>query len=386
MIVFFILSGFVLPLSWFKNRRPSSIFGAAFRRYFRLMIPMFFVLSFYYFVAKMDFPTNPKTFEKTKKKQFPHLVFDGLIGVWFMNFDYSQATWTLSVEVFASYWVFLLAFVVINYRGRFWVYGLIFLFLSVPRITDAYHYTNYGFDSKFHVKHDQFFDKAIRESIPTFFIGVLFCDLEHDQKVRRLDALRELPWYFKIPINLSLVIMFFIYASVAEDSEDHYRPEDMRTYDAMVTGNYKIGFPVCMHIAALSIFLLALISEWFQWFLNLPPIQFLGKISYTFYLIHNLFIEWPQYETKKAFEDSGTSANMAVLYVFLIYTPILILFSWLLEWAVDTPAKNWSNKIDIEARQKGENKSTFCEFVVKSWEFWCLLGWLSLVLVVTEVY
>jgi peptidoglycan/LPS O-acetylase OafA/YrhL len=179
--------------------------------------------------------------------------------------------WTLSVELFASYWIFSLAFVVICYRGRFWIYGLIFMFLFVPRITDAYHYTNYGFDSKFHVKHDQFFDKAIRESLPTFFIGVMFCDLEHDQKVRRLDSLRELPWYVKIPLNTALIVIFCIYASVAEDSEDHYRHQDMRTYDIMVTGDYTIGFGVCMHIAALSIFLLALISQWFQWILASPP-------------------------------------------------------------------------------------------------------------------
>ena len=67
---------------------------------------------------------------------------------------------------------------------------------------------------------------------------------------------------------------------------------------------------------------------------------------------------------------------MATLYVFLIYTPILILFSWLLEWAVDTPAKNWAGAIDIEARlEKGrvkpgeeeKPKKGFCEFICKSW-------------------
>lgn len=121
----------------------------------------------------------------------------------------------------------------------------------------------------------------------------MFCDLEHDKKVRRLDALRGLPWYAKIPLNTALIVIFFIYASVAEDVEDHLRTEDMRTYDIMVTGDYTIGFTVCMHIAALSIFLLALISDWFQWILASLPFQFLGKISYTFYLSHNFFIEWP---------------------------------------------------------------------------------------------
>lgn len=143
--MFFILSGFVLPISWFKSRKTNSISGAAYRRYLRLMLPMFVVLSIYYLIAKLDAPQKMKTFSKIKHKQFPQLCLDGLIGVWFMNQDYMGLTWTLSVELFASFWIFLLSFVVINYRGRYWIYALIFFFLYVPRITDAYHYTNYGF-------------------------------------------------------------------------------------------------------------------------------------------------------------------------------------------------------------------------------------------------
>jgi len=109
--VFFILSGFVLPISYFKGRKPNSITGAAYRRYLRLMLPMFVVLSIYYLVAKLDIPQPMKTFAKIKHKQFPQLCLDGLIGVWFMNQDYMGLTWTLSVELFASYWIFLLAFV-----------------------------------------------------------------------------------------------------------------------------------------------------------------------------------------------------------------------------------------------------------------------------------
>jgi hypothetical protein len=40
----------------------------------------------------------------------------------------------------------------------------------------------------------------------------------------------------------------------------------------------------------------------------------------------------------------------AKFYVFLIYTPVLILVSWLLEMGVDTPAKNFSAEVDIAAR------------------------------------
>ena len=77
---------------------------------------------------------------------------------------------------------------------------------------------------------------------------------------------------------------------------------------------------------------------------------------------------------------------MAILYVFLIYTPVLILFSWLLEWAVDSPSKRFSSTIDIEARNDGKEKKGFCEFICSSWQFWCIVGWFSFILITTEIY
>ena len=51
---FFILSGFVLTLRWFKVRNQSTIFGGVFRRYIRLAMPLFFIMLLYYAVAKLD--------------------------------------------------------------------------------------------------------------------------------------------------------------------------------------------------------------------------------------------------------------------------------------------------------------------------------------------
>jgi len=361
----------VLPISWFKGRKTNSISGAAFRRYFRLMMPLFVILSIYYMVAKFDLPRKEDTFSKIKHKSFLQLILDGLIGVWFMNQDYMGLTWTLSVELFASYWIFLISFVVIQYRGRYWIYFLIFCFLYIPRLTDAYHYTNYGFQSMYTVPKTRLFDTAVRQHMPTFFWGIMFCDLEHDKSIRRLDTLRNLEWYFKIPINATLFILFIFFGSVDIEPLSAEKPDDIRTFDMAVTGNYVIGMPVCMLLAALSVFVLALISDWFQWILASAPFAFLGKISYTLYLIHTLVIEWFQIDTAKAFVDGGSSKPMAALYSFLIFTPVVILLGWLLEWAVDTPSKNFAGQIDIESRlepaRDKKPKKNFCEFVCSSW-------------------
>lgn len=62
---------------------------------------------------------------------------------------------------------------------------------------------------------------------------------------------------------------------------------------------------------------------------------------------------------------------MAALYSFLIYSPVLILISWGLEWAVDTPSKKWASSIDIESRlepaRDGKPKKNFCEYICSSW-------------------
>lgn len=114
VIVFFILSGFVLPMSYFKTKKPSSLYGGAFRRYPRLMIPVLVTISIYYVVVKSGV-TYKFAFPGIKRKNFATLVLDGLIGTWFGNNDYTVVTWTLSIELWATFLIYLLAFVTIEY-------------------------------------------------------------------------------------------------------------------------------------------------------------------------------------------------------------------------------------------------------------------------------
>lgn len=54
VLIFFILSGFVLPMNYFKTMRLVSITGGTFRRYLRLMLPVLFIYSVIYMFMRFD--------------------------------------------------------------------------------------------------------------------------------------------------------------------------------------------------------------------------------------------------------------------------------------------------------------------------------------------
>jgi peptidoglycan/LPS O-acetylase OafA/YrhL len=60
---------------------------------------------------------------------------------------------------------------------------------------------------------------------------------------------------------------------------------------------------IAIYIGALAIFFLALVSPGFQWILASPPLQFLGKISYTLYLTHEWIIEWAMQDYYNHFRE-----------------------------------------------------------------------------------
>lgn len=92
-------------------------------------------------------------------------------------------------------------------------------------------------------------------------------------------------------------------------------------------------------------------------------------------------------------------AELAILWLFVIYTPVLLLVSWFLEFTVDTPAKNFSFELDVQVRkvrpkmfkkdkplEEDEEYYTCGRFSKRIWPIFAMLAWLAFVLIVTEVY
>jgi tRNA isopentenyl-2-thiomethyl-A-37 hydroxylase MiaE len=107
------------------------------------MLPLFFIIQMYYLVAKVDATVYEDTLSKVKRKKYPELLLDGLIGTWFGSNDYTYVTWTLTVELWATYYVYILASTVVYYQNRWILYTIVLLFLYIPKITEDLGYTNY---------------------------------------------------------------------------------------------------------------------------------------------------------------------------------------------------------------------------------------------------
>ena len=177
-------------------------------------------------------------------------------------------------------------------------------------------------------------------------MGVYLSDIEHPEggKNKPLDKIRNLPLGWKILVNTILLTIFVIYGSwkgYGSCYTDHDSECPLWYYASAcgwIFGN--VGY----YAASISLILLSLTSDVAQWILSTWAMQFLGRISFPLYLIHNLIIEWPETTMFEYLLANGNQEdeNLYVLYVFLTWTPILIVISWLLEILVDTPAKNFA--------------------------------------------
>lgn len=125
--IFFILSGFVLPLNFFKTGRESCLSGGVMRRYLRLMLPVLLIMSIYYFCARLDL-FGKSTYNKIKNKTFTQLLWAGMLETWWGGWSFIGPTWTLGIEFWATFIVYLTALTAHNYKGRFFFYTAIIVF------------------------------------------------------------------------------------------------------------------------------------------------------------------------------------------------------------------------------------------------------------------
>lgn len=152
--------------------------------------------------------------------------------------------------------------------------------------------------------------------------------------------------------NTALIFIAISFGSYTGDG-CYYKDDDICPYWKVVSLGGILAKWLTLYIGGISIILLALTSETTQTILATDFFQFFGRISYTLYLVHELIIFWPQNDfVREMTEGAGMRYKLAVFLSFCIFTPVLILISWILLILVDDPFKDFAYEIDIVWRKE----------------------------------
>ena len=180
---------------------------------------------------------------------------------------------------------------------------------------------------------------------------------------RPLDRLRNTKYWFV----RDFFLLFFAIVLGAQSNGCLYEEEGLLCpFDRVIRFGGLLAYETCFHIASILWMTLALVSPHFQKFLGSKPLQFLGRISFSFYLIHYLFIKGPQIPLYKSLAPK-IGYGWAVFVAYIVITPVIIGVSYLLTIWVDEPCKNYVYEIDMDNRitDKKQPKLSFKEKVKK---------------------
>lgn len=273
--IFFVLSGYVLTYKYFKTRDNSIIISSAVRRYIRLFVPVFatVMLSFllsstglfhYYIEAVMISGNNNYANYWTFTPNIVDAVKQAVWGSFFTGDDiYNPVLWTMTVEFYGSMLVFAMALLFGSQRSR-WTF-----YLAAAVLFFNYYYL-------------------------AFIIGMVLADTFNNKTPA-----------FKInnKIILSIILIFGLFlgsypiGTVANNS----------LYGFLNNGVFQIP-KMTYHIIGAGMTMYVLLnSRRLQNVFSSPVPVFLGKISYSLYLVHFLVI------------SSFTCALFLALYPVLSY-------------------------------------------------------------------
>lgn len=243
--VFFVLSGFVLSYACIrdKTRAKQKLFSMAVKRYPRLAIPAIFssILFWFAFLMPVDTTTVSKWFLDwgTQDKSIFYAAYDGAINSFIFGSPvYNRVLWTMQIELFGSFAVLIILYFSLRSKALFLLSVISFLALSILIST------------KFFI------------GMTCFIIGMLiylYCK----------------PISFKLALPILIIGLYL--AGAHNDSSSY-------NLFISVLGNKTYLFLTAMSgpIIVYSI----LMNEKISSVLDNPFFVYLGKLSFSMYLLH----------------------------------------------------------------------------------------------------
>jgi peptidoglycan/LPS O-acetylase OafA/YrhL len=249
--IFFILSGYVLTYKFFRDKNPEALASGAFRRYFRLLIPVLFSNFLVFVLMKLSLFYNVDVGHITKsmwwftdtwtfRPDFPGLLKESFFGVFVLDeCNYNPVLWTMTYEFFGSFLVFIVAAVF----GRFKYRNLIYFVLCILLFQTYY---------------------------MAFIAGLILSDLTFngylevfETRIGKLVLVGLLLGSYPAGMDVSNTIYIFLQFGFISNN------------------------PMLFHILGSVCILLAILnSKKLQRLFSTRPLAFLGRISFPMYLMH----------------------------------------------------------------------------------------------------
>jgi peptidoglycan/LPS O-acetylase OafA/YrhL len=321
--IFFVLSGFVLSLSYFHKKTIDTVSGAAARRYPRLMFPALASVMFAWVLLKFGWYWNtdaavlmhqapdywlPSWFRLDRT--FADALREGAYGTFFnfrLNRTLNSSLWTMPWELGGSFMVFSLLALFGSIHRRFLIYGLVAIGLYAtvwPLLVD-------------------------------FVAGLALCDLF----IRHEHRFREKPRWPIIGLFTGLILGGLL---GEWPSAQHGLNDDFVACWPIV--------PAVLIIGGITF------SPRLRHALESRAMAFLGKISFPLYLFHLSIIcsvgcgsyVWLRRLTMSHGQSAVISSVACVSF--------LLLLSWVLYFILELPSLGAARRIGSLIHRKGRRR------------------------------
>jgi len=263
VILFFILSGYVLTYRFYQTKDDNEIRKQAAKRYFRLAIPVFATVMASYFLfatglighlsnvfAITGAPSAATLFQFTP--DFGGAIYDATIGVLINGHEqYNPVLWTMTIEFIGSFVAFGFALLVgkLRFRWAFYIGAII-----------ALGNTYYA----------------------GFIIGLVFADLKHNAKI--------LEWFRSVMNRTYLATLIVLALALASIPLPWTKVSDLLQVFSTPFIDPMANANIAHYSGATIIMLIAVSIPGVQKFLSVRPLVWLGSLSFAIYLTHTLVL------------------------------------------------------------------------------------------------
>jgi len=310
--LFFILSGYVLSARFFQTKDETSFYQTALKRYPRLAIPAFisvFIgflisashLSFFETIQPITSTLMQNPFEQH------HSLIDTFYHGFILNFFHYESTynpvlWTMTYELFGSFLIFSFLWLVGKHTIRYAVY----IVLIVCFIQSYY---------------------------LAFILGLILSDFTHSSLFQQMQTKKNL-------IFLTIMTIIGIYFSTypyVNVQDTIYEPLRLFGDTFPYLGFYHI-------LGAFGLFVVVLLSNTCQTFFSHPICTYIGKLSFSLYLIHfSILFTFSSYVF--SFFISYFSYGLSFLCTVLVSIPLLWIVSHVFYQFVDAKLTSFLSSI-----------------------------------------